>query len=199
MVGGSGEPVGGGAGEESWAGQRPILPSGRRTLYKARGTRGGERSLPRSAPRLPPLLRFLPVRSLFLLFRGQERGRKAHGVQLRGHRCGGRQVPRPLPPPQHHAHRRGRGVAEAHAEELVVRLLRPRPRSRAQVRLRPGHTRWVVQVPPPPQQLPRPRPPGVPSLPGRHHLRRASAGRATVVLPHRRGAVTAPVSLKCEI
>ncbi|CAN6241895.1 unnamed protein product [Urochloa humidicola] len=163
------------------------------------GTRWGERSLPLSAPRLssaslPSGLSAATVSSLFRKEAGE-----AHGVQLRGHRGGGGQVPRPRPlPPQHHAHQRGCGVAQADEEELVVRLLRQRPRRRPQVRLRAGHARRVLQVPPPPQQLPRPRPPGDPSLPGRH-LRRAAAGRATAVLPHRRGAVMAsPISLNQE-
>jgi hypothetical protein len=104
------------------------------------------------------------------------------GVQLRGHSGGGGQVSRP----QHDAHRRG-GVAQDDAEELVVSVLGPqRPRSRPpspQVRLCTGYPCRVLQVPAPPHQLPRPRPPVVPSVTGHH-------GRVLLVLPHRRGVGT---------
>jgi hypothetical protein len=106
------------------------------------------------------------------------------GVQLRRlHRRGG-QVPRP-PQQQHNADGR-QGVAPAHhAPELLVRLLLIR--RQRQVRVRAFDTRQLVQVPPPPHQLPGPRPRTRCSVPAG---RRAAPGRPVLrLLPHRRGAV----------
>ncbi|TVU14669.1 hypothetical protein EJB05_38152, partial [Eragrostis curvula] len=123
----------------------------------------------------PPLLSSVPLWPSAAFNSGP------NGVQLRRHWNGGGQVPQPRP--RHHADRRC-GVAQDDAEELVVRVVRSRSRPRRpQVRLRAGHSRRVLQVPAPPHQLPRPRPPGVPSVPGHHRV-------VVVVLPHRRGAVT---------
>ncbi|KAG0525614.1 hypothetical protein BDA96_06G071400 [Sorghum bicolor] len=178
-------------GVERNPGPRPILPAGSATAthcIKATSARRAAAVCRSAAPQQP-------VSPVWDRKVSREPG-GADGVQLRRHRGGGEQVPRPRPRPpppppppqqQHDADRRG-GVAQDDAEELVVRLVRPQPRLHAQVRVCAGHSRRLLQVPPPPQQLPQP--PGVPSVPG-HHLRRAAAGRGRVLLPYRRGAVTA--------